>query len=86
MTMLYYRAADPSAWGYLPLRPNDPSASYKPDPRSTIPPFELHLLGGRGKLEVPAELQEVVKIHFNLVRLGNPSSCHMNVVFNSLHG
>ncbi|KAG8886900.1 hypothetical protein FRB98_000816 [Tulasnella sp. 332] len=56
--------ADPSAWGYLPLRSDD--TSYKPDPRSTIPPFELHLLGGRGKLDIPKELQEVVKIHFNL--------------------
>ncbi|KAG8984518.1 hypothetical protein FRB94_006671 [Tulasnella sp. JGI-2019a] len=58
--------ADSTAWGYLPLRSDDAAASYQSDPRSAIPPFELHLLGGRGKLNIPNELKNVVKVHFNL--------------------
>lgn len=59
---------DPAAWGYLPLSLDDPMGPYKPDPASEIPPFELHLLGGRGELDIPVQLKDVVKIHFRLVR------------------
>ncbi|KAG8908193.1 hypothetical protein FRB99_008736 [Tulasnella sp. 403] len=53
---------DPAAWGYLA----DNSGRFEPDPNSIIPPFELHLAGMSGQLDIPLELKNIVKIHWQL--------------------
>jgi len=59
---------NPAAWGYLPLPQGAKEGTpYEPDPTSDIPPFELHLSGMKGKLEVPLALKNVVKIHWKLL-------------------
>ena len=49
--------------GYHPL---DGHQSFIPDHRGPIPPFELALVGGGGRLEIPQELAYMVTMYQDL--------------------
>lgn len=60
---------DPRSWGYLPLGTSK-DAVYEPDSKATsdtsIPdPFILHL-AGRGGIDIPHTLRDVVRVHRDL--------------------
>ncbi|KZO94022.1 hypothetical protein CALVIDRAFT_484889 [Calocera viscosa TUFC12733] len=59
--LIFSLSEDPSAWGY-----EYPEKAQRVNLDRDTPPFELHLVGGNGNLDIPEELQHVVHLHRHL--------------------